>query len=97
MTDNEAIGRAVQEKKTIEGELRTLRIKADRYAEYFSRLGETLNSHPAGAVFDDQSATAGATGFHFNSSDFNIGEVKEIVAKIREKENRLSYLKSLLE
>ena len=83
MTDAEAIGRAVQEKKTIEGELKTLRLKADRYAEYFSRLGQVLNGHPAGAVFDDQSARVGEIGFHFNSKDFDILEIKEIVAKIR--------------
>lgn len=97
MTDHEAIGKAVQEKKNIEGELKTLRIKADRYAETFSLLGQTLKSNPAGVAFDDQPSRLGTMEVHFTSIGFDIGEVKEIVAKIREKENRLSDLKSLLE
>jgi hypothetical protein len=96
MTDAEAIGRAVQEKKTIDGELRTLRIKADRYAQYFSELGQLLRVNPVGAVFDDQAARFGTTGLHFNSKDFDIGEIRNLVAKIREREDRLKDLTDLL-
>ena len=96
MTDAEAIGKAVQEKKTIEGELKYLRLKADRYAEYFARLAQILKENPAGGVFDDQSSAAGTMEFHFNSKDFDIGEIKEIVAKIRAKEDRLRELNVLL-
>jgi hypothetical protein len=96
MTDAEALWKATQEKKTIEAELKSLRLKADQYAESFSRLGQILNGHPAGAVFDDQSARVGETGFHFNSKDFDIAEVKEIAGKIRKREYRLTDLTSKL-
>jgi hypothetical protein len=96
MTDHEAIGKAHHEKKAIEGELKTLRIKADRYAEYFSLLGKNLKGNAAGVVFDDQSSGIGIMEDHFDSSAFDICEVKEIVAKIREKESRLSELNFLL-
>lgn len=97
MTDEEAIGKAHKEKKAIEGEFKTLRIKADRYAELFSRLGRTLADGPAGAVFDDQAASLGTMTEHFNSKDFNVEEVREVVAAIREKQNRLRELTSMLD
>jgi hypothetical protein len=56
MTDAEAIGKAVQEKKAIEGELKTLRLKADRYGspkhlgryadEFTFRLNDGNVRHP---------------------------------------------------
>lgn len=96
MTDAEAIGKAVQEKKAIEEELRILHLKADRYAENFSLLGQKLKSNPVGVVFDDQPSAVGTMEAHFTSSGFDIGEVKEIVAKIRAKEDRLRDLNTLL-
>lgn len=96
MTDAEAIGRAVQEKKAIEAELKTLLIKADLYAESFLHLGRILKENPAGGVFDDQISQAGVMEHHFHSKDFDIGEVMELVATIRAKQNRLKELNAKL-
>jgi hypothetical protein len=96
MTDAEALGKAHQERKAIEAELKNLRIKADRYAQNFSLLAQILKNNPAGAVFDDQPSPVGMMEHHFNSADFDIREVKELVDRIRQKENRLRELNDLL-
>jgi hypothetical protein len=96
MTDAEAIGKAHQERKALEGELKTLTIKADRYAEFFLHLGQILKTNPAGGVFDDQISQVGVMEHHFNSKDFDIGEVVKLVADIRAKQDRLKDLNAKL-
>lgn len=96
MTDSEAIGKAYQEKKSIDGELKTLRIKADRYAEIFGQLAQHLKTNPAGVVFDDQPSALGAMEIHYTTSGWDVNELKEMVATIRAKEARLRELTNLL-
>lgn len=96
MTNFEAIGRTVEAKKKTEGELKTLRMKAHRYGDLFSQLSQSLNTNPAGAVFDDQASSAGKMEFHFNSADFDIPDVKKLVEDIRTLEARLTELSTQL-
>jgi hypothetical protein len=96
MTDAEAIGKAVQEKKTIEGELKTLRIKADRYAENFYKLGQHLKMNPTGVIFDDQPSIIGTMDAHVLTASWDAEDVKMTVAAIRSKESRLKDLNDLL-
>ena len=96
MTDAEAIGKAHLEKKQIFDSLKNLRVKADHYGQLYLALGNLVKRDPAGVVFDDQDSRAGATREHFNSSDFDIKSIVQLVAEIRSKEERLSDLEELL-
>jgi hypothetical protein len=96
MTDVEAFGLAHQEKKKIEGELKTRRVKVLRYGDSLSRLAQLLNSNPAGAVFDDQVSPAGVMECHFTSAEFDIADIAKLVAEIRALESRLKDLNAQL-
>lgn len=98
MTDDEAIGKAVTEKKRREQELKTLRIKADQHGERFALLAHLLKTDPAGAVFESQATRRRFdTVASFSVAEFDGAEIKELVGKIREHEDRLADLKAQLE
>ncbi len=96
MTDAEAIGKAVIEKKAIMDALKGLRIKADHYGQQYLALGQLLKHDPAGVVFDEQISRVGVAKAHFDSSECDLGYVRELVRDIRAKEERLHDLEELL-
>ncbi len=96
MTDAEAIGRAVIEKKQIMESLKSLRIKADHYGQNYFALGQLLKNDPAGVVFDEQVSRVGVMKGHFNSPELDLASVKQLVSDIRSKEERLNDLDQLL-
>jgi hypothetical protein len=93
MTNAETVGQLVPEQKRHEQELKMLHTKAGHHAAKFAMLAQLLRDDPGAIVFDEQSTGRRSnTLAHFDSKEFNGLEIKELVGKIREHEDRLSDL-----
>jgi hypothetical protein len=93
MTNAETIEQSVLERKRSEQELKVLHLKADQHAAKFAMIAQLLRDEPGAIVFDEQSTSRRSdTVVHFESKEFSGVEIRELVGKIRELEDRLSDL-----
>ena len=98
MTNTETIGQPVLEQKHREQELKALYLKAGQHAAKFAMLAQLLRDDPRAIVFDEQSTRRRSDSVaHFESKEFSGLEIKELVGQIREREDRLSDLRTKLE
>ena len=98
MTNAETIGQPILEQKHREQELKVLHFKAAQYAARFAMLAQLLRDDPGAIVFDEQSTRRRPDYVaRFESREFSGVGIKELVAQIREHEDRLSDLRAKLE
>ena len=93
MTNAETIGQPVLEQKRHEQELQALHLKAGQHAAKFAMLAQLLRDDPGAIVFDEQVTRRRADSVaHFGSNEFSGVEIKDLVNKIRDLEDRISDL-----
>lgn len=98
MANTKTTGKPILEQERCEQELKMLRMKAAQHAAKFAMIAQLLRDDPGAIVFDEQlTRRRSDTVAHFTSKEFNGGEIKELVAQIREQEEWLSDLQSKLE
>lgn len=73
-----------------EKDLKALRMKVAQHAAKFAMIAQLLRDDPGGIMFDEQlTRRSSDTVAHFTSKEFDIVELKELVAQIRELEEGL--------
>jgi hypothetical protein len=78
--------------------LKALHLKAGQHAAKFAMLAQLLRDDPGAIVFDGQSTRRRPDYVaRFESKEFSGAGIKELVAQIREHEDRLSDLRAKLE
>ncbi len=95
MTDIDTIGDSLLEEKDCERDLRELHLKAAQLAAKFLMLAQLLRDDPGAIVFDEQATHRSSDSVaHFGSKEVSGSEIKDLVSKIRNLEERISELRA---
>ncbi len=95
MINTDTCGNPLLEEKDCEQNLRELHLKAAQLAAKFLMVAQLLRDDPGAIVFDEQVTRRRADSVaHFGSKDFSSAEIKDLVSKVRNLEDRISELRA---
>ena len=95
MINTDTIGNPLLEENDCEQGLRELHLKAAQLAAKFLIVAQLLRDEPGAIVFDEQATRRRADSVaHFGSKEFSGVEIKDLVSKIRNFEDRISDLQA---
>lgn len=95
MINTNAIGNPLREEEDCEQSLREFRLKAAQLAAKFLMVAQLLRDDPGAIVFDEQVTRRRVDSVaHFGSKDFSSAEIKGLVGKVRNLEDRISDLRA---
>ncbi len=87
MVTAQTTGRLGLDEERCQKELTALRMKIAQHAAKFAMIAQLLRDDPGAIVFDEQlTRRSSDTVAHFTSKEFDIVELKQLVAQIRDLE-----------
>src|SRR5579864_4831837 len=95
MINTDTIGNPLLEERDCEQGLGELHLKAAQLAAKFLMVAQLLRDDPGAIVFDEQVTRRRTDSVaHFGSNEFSGVEIKDLVSRIRDLEDRISDLRA---